>query len=244
MPRRDDGWVERFEVFLFLTAYTTGLWGSAGRWLPAPFNGWHALPAALFGGWWQRHVLTHLPSADRMAVFDLAASWLLALVVPILALRALRVGAVESGLALPRKRGLRVAAIGIAATLPAGFWLVAVTPNPWASVLQETCGLLAMVPEHFLIFGVYGVLLLPGRRLAWPSGGAPRFGEASLVVMGSAVVFWLVHVGTRHPAELWVALPLGAIFASMTVLSESIWPAILAHAALNVVPMALPVPRW
>jgi membrane protease YdiL (CAAX protease family) len=34
-------------------------------------------------------------------------------------------------------------------------------------------------------------------------------------------------------------LPLGLLFAGMTIVTGSIWPAIIAHGTLNIFPMAL-----
>jgi hypothetical protein len=184
-------------------------------------------------------VLTRSSPPEQIAAFELVASWLLALAVPLLALRVLGIGAATAGLGKARTAGLPVTAAGVVMTLPAGLWLAASTPDPWGSPLQETIEFLSIAPEHFLIFGVFAVLLLPGRRLSWPEAPGPLAGAGVFVVAASTLAFWLVHVGTPHPAELWMSIPLGLTFAVMTLLTGSIWPSVIAHVTLNLVPMAL-----
>jgi len=235
----DGGWVERLKVFAFLTLYVTGLWGQAGHLLPEPFNDWHGVPYRLLGPWWHGHVLPQLAYAEQIALFQLVASYLLALAVPLLALRSLGISTREAGLGWSRTLGFRITAVGVVITLPIGFWLATVTPNPWGSPLQETLEFISIVPEHFLVFGVFGVLLLPGRQLTWSSASAGQTGARLFTVVAAGLVFGLIHVGTPHPAELWASFPLGLLFAAMTFLSGSIWPALIAHVTLNIFPMAL-----
>ncbi|HKQ47967.1 MAG TPA: CPBP family intramembrane glutamic endopeptidase [Phycisphaerae bacterium] len=57
-------------------------------------------------------------------------------------------------------------------------------------------------------------------------------------ILASGVLFLVVHVG--EPAlELALAMPGGVAVAYMTLRSHSIWPGLLAHYALNLVPLGL-----
>jgi len=217
----------------------TGLWGEAGRFLPAPLNDWHGIPHRLLGQWWQAHVLPQLSYTEQIALFNAAVSYLLALAGPLFALRLLGISASTAGLGRPRSHGIRVTAVGTVICLPVGLWLAMVTENPWGSVLQETLEFLCIVPEHFLVFGVVGVLLLPGHRLALPSASFTHAGASLFTVMAASLLFGLIHIGTPTAAELFASFPLGVLFAAMTFLSGSIWPAITAHVMLNIFPMVL-----
>lgn len=235
----DNEWVERLKVFAFLTLYVTGLWGQAGSLLPESFNHWHGIPYQLLGSWWHSHILQQFTYAEQIAVFQVVVGYLLAFAVPLLALRSLGISAQEAGLGLSRNLGFPITAVGVVITLPVGFWLATVTPDPWGSPLQETLEFISVVPEHFLVFGVFGVLLLPGRQLIWPAASARQMGAGLFTLVTASLVFGLIHIGTPHPSELWASFPLGLIFAAMTFLSSSIWPAVIAHVTLNILPMAL-----
>ena len=169
MNTADNEWAERLKVFTFLLLYITGLWGQAGSLLPEPFNYWHGIPYQLLGSWWNDHVPLQLTSAEQIAAFQVVMGYLLAFAVPLLALRLLGISPRQAGLGLWRSQGLLITAVGVVVTLPVGFWLAMVTPNPWGSPLQEALEFITLVPEHFLVFGVFGVLLLPGRQLVWPT---------------------------------------------------------------------------
>ncbi len=57
-------------------------------------------------------------------------------------------------------------------------------------------------------------------------------------ILASGLLFLVVHVG--EPAlELALAMPGGVAVAYMTLRSRSIWPGLLAHYALNLVPLGL-----
>lgn len=231
---RDEGWAARLKVAAFLALYVTGLWGQAGRLLPAPLSDWHDIPYRLVAPWWHDHVLPQLSRAEQATLFQVFAAYLLALLLPLLVLRRLGIGPVAAGLGRVRSSTTRAGVLGLLVGLPAGFWLVAVTPDPWGSPLQELLEFMTLIPEHFLVFGVLGVLLMPTGELRWRPGGAGLF-----VVGFAALLFGLLHVGTPHAAELWLSFPLGALFAVVTLATGSIWPAVLAHVTLNLIPMAV-----
>jgi hypothetical protein len=235
----DAGWPGRLKVSAFLLLYTTGLWGQAGRLLPPPFDDWHGVPYRLLAPWWHAHVLPQLAHSERVALFQVVEGYLLALALPLLALRSLGITAREAGLGRAHTRGVVTTAAGVLLALPVGFWLATATPEPWGTPLQEALEFLCIVPEHFLIFGVFGVLLLPERRLRWLSRQSGQTAAGVFTLAAATLVFGLVHVGTPHPAELVASFPLGLLFAAMTLLSGSIWPAVTAHVTLNLFPMAL-----
>jgi membrane protease YdiL (CAAX protease family) len=235
----DGGWVDRLKVCAFLTVYVTGLWGQAARVLPAPFNDWHGVPYRLVAPWWHENVFPQLSREEQVALFQVLAAYLLALALPILALRCLGISARSAGLRKPLALGLPITTAGVLLTLPVGFWLTAVSSDPWGSPIQEALEFLALVPEHFLVFGIFGVLLLPERRLAWPPPAARQTSAGLFTVMAAGIVFVLIHVGTPHSAELWASFPLGVLFAVMTFVTGSIWPAVIAHVTLNIFPMAI-----
>jgi membrane protease YdiL (CAAX protease family) len=232
------GWRERLSVSAFLAFYVIGLWGQAGLLLPAPFDDWHDVAYRSLAPWWHAHVLPVLTHDEQVALFQAVQAYLLAVLVPLSALHLLGISAVAAGLGRTRIFGLMATATGVALTLPVGFWLATVTLDPWGSPLQELLEFLVIPPEHFLIFGVSGVLLLPERDLAWPEAIGGR-AAGVFTILALAIVFGLVHVGTPHQAELAASFLLGLLFAAMTVLTGSIWPAVIAHVMLNLVPMAV-----
>lgn len=143
------------------------------------------------------------------------------------------------GLCLPRRGGRAATIAGVALTLPVGFWLAIVTPDPWAGPLVEFLDLMTIVPEHCLFFGIGLALLMPHRRLEWPAAAERRTWEAVFAVGAVATLFGFAHVGKAGLPELVASFPLGVAFAWMTVRTASLWPAIVAHAALNLIPMAV-----
>jgi len=227
---------KRLVLLGLLTLYVQGLWGQAARLLPAPLDDWYAIPYRLLAPWWHDIAPAGLDVGGQAALFQLLAGWLLALLLPLLLLGRLGIPPHQAGLAWPRRHGVPLTAGSVLATLPLGWWLATATADPWGSSWQETMEYLLLVPEHFLLFAVFGVLLLPGRHLAWPTGQA---GVAVFAVLAMTLNFGLLHVGTPHELELLTAFPLGLVFALMTVLSGSLWPALIAHVTLTLLPWAL-----
>lgn len=106
------------------------------------------------------------------------------------------------------------------------------------------------LPENVPLMPVEGRMIR--RCLRWlglarsPSGTGRHaalawFGltPASLfAILASGVLFLVVHVG-EPGLELALAMPGGVAVAYMTLRSRSIWPGLLAHYALNLVPLGL-----
>jgi len=121
--------------------------------------------------------------------------------------------------------------------VPIGFWLATRVPNPWGSPLYEALELVAMIPEHFLLFGFIMALMLPERRLP-PVASSSIDARAAFAVVVAAALFQLAHLGGRPSLEIMAATPVGLMFAYLTLRTRSIWPAVGVHWALNLLPMA------
>ncbi len=107
------------------------------------------------------------------------------------------------------------------------------------------------LPEVVPVAAVTGSL--PGRALRWlglaqpssppgPSKALAWFGltpESLLAIVCSGVVFWLAHFGKPNLTEVALSLPGGIAVAYMTLRSRSIWPALIAHCTMNLVPLGL-----
>jgi membrane protease YdiL (CAAX protease family) len=235
-----DKWVGRLLLFVVLTLFVNGLWGQAGRLLPEPFSDWYQVPYQLFGSWWFEHAPHRLSTGEQMSLFHLLVAYLLAMAVPLLVLRlAANITASRAGLGKARREGLSATALGAAIMMPLGFWFAVTAPTALNSPLREVVQFLSIIPEHFLVFGVIGVLLLPGQRLVWPSLSAGGFGVGLFAIIAASLNFGLLHVGTPHFPELLTAFPLGLLFAAMTYVTGSVWPAIGAHAVLQLIPLVL-----
>ncbi len=63
-------------------------------------------------------------------------------------------------------------------------------------------------------------------------------GRALWAISASGVLFFAVHFG-KDLAELATSLPGGVAIAYVTLRSRSIWPAVVAHWALNLIPKAM-----
>ncbi len=142
---------------------------------------------------------------------------------------------------------------------------VPLLPNSFRDAAFTLGRLTAIVPEHILICGLFVALMLPDRRLpakvpvagvggpwgkcalrwlglAQPAEGGrvlPWFGltAASFVaVIASGVLFWLAHLGKVSIVEVSLSLPGGIAVAYVTLRCGSVWPAIIAHFTMNLVP--------
>jgi len=235
-------------VFLLLLIYLSGFWGQAARLLPAPFDQWHDVYTRLFFEAWYGGIADRVSVADALVLFKTVEAYLLGLAIP-LAIWCL-IGRRASDLGLQTAAagsGLLGTGLASLAIVPA-IIAVAATERPWGSLLYEALELAAMLPEHFFIFGLLTATLLPRRRLArldraderpaptsrgrhWPRLMALNTREAVAIIL-SALVFVLVHLGIST-VEAILALPVGLLFAYVTLFCQSIWPALLAHWGLN-----------
>jgi len=73
-----------------------------------------------------------------------------------------------------------------------------------------------------------------GVLLAW-LGLTPA---SSTAILGSGLLFLIVHIGEPR-VEFLLAFPGGVAIAYMTVRCRSIWPGLLAHYALNLIPLGI-----
>lgn len=230
--------LRRAETLFFCTLCATGLWGQAARMLPAPFDDWYAIPYRAFG----HSIVGALPSAlsqeTRLALWHCLEAYVFAFLLPLLLLRSFRLTPARAGLRRPLNRGVKLTLAGILCTLPVGFYLATTIADPWGSPLRESLLFLTLLPEHFLVFGVFGVLLMPQRELAWPSRESGQAAGALFALIATSTIFLLIHVGARNDAEVIASLVNGIVFSAVTIGSGSIWPAIIAHCTLNLVPMA------
>jgi hypothetical protein len=254
-------WTVSIMLALIGAAYISLFWGQVAAYLPVPLDRWALL---LRPRLW--------------LLFDMRPwLWLLAqaglgMVLPALVLAVFRRTPSDLGLGMPNVVGKRLIVVSALASIPFGFWLLWGTPaaqKPVPLGAHDLSYLLAMIPEHFLISGVFVALMLPGRRLPravdfapvqgrtttralrWlglaqpPAAGRagrvlPWFGltGASLfAICVSGGLFCMVHVG-KGPLELATSLPGGMVAAYITLRSHSIWPVVLAHWSMNLIPWA------
>lgn len=123
--------------------------------------------------------------------------------------------------------GLSLALLVTAATLRGTRWLVARTR--WARSLHGTLRA-ALIGEPSRRLFVLAVSSAIGEELLFRAALVPLLG-----VFGSALAFGALHVSgpdTYLGWMLWATL-MGVVFAVLFLGSGSLWPAILAHAAIN-----------
>lgn len=235
-PRRSRG--DRLAVLTLCIAYVTAFWGQAARLLPAPLDQWHSLLFRWIGPWWRQHVGVTLSNGEQLALYQLAEAMIVALLLPAWALHRSGRSWGDAGLRLPDRSALWPTLAGIGICLPFGIYLSRVVPDPWGTPLKEGIELVLVIPEHLLIFGVFSAWLMPAGRLAKPAGRFALGREQFFVILATALIFGLVHIGVESKLVLLASFPLGLINAYVTLRTGSIWPAILAHWTMNVVPMA------
>ena len=201
---------------------------------------------------------------------EMAALWLAiksfvaGLVIPIILLTASGRSLRDTGLGPPDYRGVLLSTISLIIFIPIGFWLSAVTSNPWQSLSYEFFELVSMIPEHFLVFGVIIGLIAPmGKRMWSIEKNCVQQAEMALhpgietnkkklrfkhlpfsthdllaiIIAGS--LFGLIHLGYTSHIETTVSFPVGVFFAFITLYSASIWPALIIHWFLNLIPMTV-----
>jgi hypothetical protein len=142
-------------------------------------------------------------------------------------------------------------------------------PRSYGHAMGLLRQLLVVVPEHMLICGLFVALMLPDRRLpgnvplapakgswvvrilrwlglAQPVGDAGGFlgwfgltPESLVAVVASGILFGMAHHGKNDIVEIALSLPGGVAVAYMTLRSRSIWPAVIAHFTMNVIPVGM-----
>jgi hypothetical protein len=195
------------------------------------------------------HVAVSWPNAERYLSLTLSADALLGVGLPILLLIASGRSPSDVGVALPNRAGVRLLAVALALSVPFGFLILPGGGHDPVSDLTAplfTMSLLDRVPEHLFVCGVVTALLLPGHRLPGsPSPSDPALAwlgltrPSTLALLGSGAVFFLIHLGKPNRLEIALSLPGGVAVAYMTLRARSIWPAVLAHWSMNVVPRVL-----
>jgi len=260
-----DSWLVSLALVVVGAVYSSSFWGLAAAQLPEPWNRWSYFYRPYVEPWWCAHVLVGRPAASQRMLLVLTASVVLGLIVPGVVLRLAGWRLRDVGLGPPSRLGRRLMLAGAALSVPFAIWLgrsMRGTPEP----VQYVSALLAMIPEHFLICGVYVAVLLPGRRLPDPVPLAPVEGSAAVYLLRwlglaqlplapghhrglawfglsasqltallvSGALFAAVHFG-KPRLELALSMPGGLAVAYLTLRSHSIWPAIVAHYALNAV---------
>jgi membrane protease YdiL (CAAX protease family) len=230
-------WLQTLETAGLCLLYVTAFWGQAAQWLPAPLDRWHSLLYRAAGPWWCEHVASGLGHREQAALYQFVEAIVVAALLPYWILHRKGFTIRNAGVRVPGRTATRPTIAVILLSLPVGFHLSHVVPDPWGTPLEEGLGLLTVVPEHFLIFGVFGALLLPGGHTHGAGGARHVGGHETFAIAVTAMLFGLVHVGTEHPAVMITSFYLGVINAYVTVRTGSIWPAIGAHWIMNIVPM-------
>jgi membrane protease YdiL (CAAX protease family) len=228
------------ETYGLCLLYVTSFWGQAARWLPAPLDQWHSVLYRAIGPWWHDHVATTLSAREQTALYQLIEATFLAVLLPLWILRRNGSSLRNAGMRMPDGSALWPTIAGVVLSFPFGLYLSRAVPDPWGTPIEEGLKLLSVIPEHVLIFGVVGALLLPGVNLRGATGRHTRTHEV-FAVAATATLFALIHVGAP-PAVMMASLPLGLINAFVTVRTASIWPAIGAHWIMNIVPMIRDMP--
>jgi hypothetical protein len=268
------GWIVSFVLLLVGIVYITSFGGRAADLLPEPFNRWSYVYYPLLEPWWYRNVFVGLSQYSQHVLLRLATNMVLGLIVPAALLLLCRRKLTDVGIGLPNILGWRIIIVSIAISIPFGLWLLASMPDRSNMSLTNFgyyCGLLIIIPEHFLICGTYVAIMLPDRKLPHPVSMAPvegnpvirllrwlglaqpslipghnRFlawfglsGASLFAILVSGILFGIVHIGKPHTLELILSFPGGVAVAYITLRSHSIWPAIAAHWAMNLIPLGI-----
>lgn len=233
-----SAWLQTLEVSGLCVLYVTAFWGQAAQLLPAPLDQWHSLLYRASGRWWHEHAATALSHREQVALYQLLEALFVGMLVPVWILRRKGCTMRDAGLRVPGRSAVWPTIMGIVLSLAVGLYLSRIVPNSWGTLLQEGLGLLFVIPEHFLTFGVVGALLLPRGRLTGSVRELHTTCEAVFALVVTASIFGLVHVGVQHPSVLIASLPVGVVYAYLTLCTGSIWPAVIGHWIMNVVPMA------
>ncbi|MCP5374370.1 MAG: CPBP family intramembrane metalloprotease [Hyphomicrobiales bacterium] len=240
-------WAWRVGFALLAAVYVSALWGKAALVLPPPFDQWHQIPYRTLFWAWSARVVPDWPPAHQRLWYLFLEIWLFGLVLPVVALRLLHRPLADFGLAAPNRPGWRMTPLFMTASIPVGFLLFAVLPMPPTTPARFLVALVAMIPEHFLFFGVCLAAMLPRHRLTGAESGphgrpggwrdAARIDAATaFAILAVGALFCMAHAGKREPLETILSFPAGLFSAYVTLRSGSIWPAVLAHWSLNLVP--------
>ena len=251
---------KEFPTFALSLLYISSFWGELARALPAPFNQWYRIPYRLFYPLLQNLHFFSVSEVETVAIFLTIEAFLFGMLIPILVLRFLNRSPHDAGLRWTNTVSWRWGIICLLLTLPIGLWLSYSTPHPWETPLYELCEFAAMIPEHFLVFGVALALMLPTSRLMLPKELNPTdnrerltnvtVGNSALIgqheffaIFAAATLFLIIHIGGMTCQEMFVSFPIGLLFAYVTLRTGSIWPALIAHWGLNLIPMTFMVLR-
>lgn len=174
----------------------------------------------------------------------------------------------DYGLGLPNILGYRLTLIGIIVSIPFGLWIMIGQSHPPNVSLLYLISLLVMIPEHFLISATLTALILPIRKLPYPvplDKVEGTRGEKILRWLGlsqkeqnnkilnwfglnwsilfaiilSGITFGALHIGKSNQLEVALSFIGGIAVAYITVRTHSIWPAVISHWTLNLIPMAM-----
>ena len=240
--------VVSISAYLLLLIYVSTFWGQTTRLLPAPINQLHDIYARLVFDSWFGGITEDVSDAEALALFKTMEAYFLGFGIPLATWCLIGRRVADLGLQ-PAIAGTGLIGTGIAAlaVLPAVMLFLS-TETPWGSPLYEGLELAAMLPEHFFIFGLLTAILLPQHRLTRgdinkeqlpqdsqgrrvPRLLVPNSREVNAMIL-SALAFVLIHLGFST-MEAVAALPVGMLFAYVTLSCQSIWPALVAHWGLN-----------
>jgi len=268
------GWTVSVIFFLAILLYCLSFWGRAAELLPAPLDRWSYLYHSLLKNWWFKHAFVSSSPQTQKVFLWFSANVALGLIVPSILLLLSRRKFTDIGIGLPNMLGRRMILVSIILSIPFGLWLMGTMPDiqnikPVSPAF--ICGMLSIIPEHFLICGICVALMLPARKLPSPitiapvEGNvvqqafrwlgfaqpptAPRHnrllawfgltGPCLYAIIASGIIFGLTHIGKENPTEIILSFPGGVAVAYITLRSHSIWPAIFAHWAMNLIPLGI-----
>lgn len=217
-----------FLLWLMLALYLVTFWGRFVDGLPPPWRGW---------GFGFRAYLYHWYRVQPE--LWLGAQLVLGLAIPAGLFALVGRSPRQLGLRRPGRLGLWLAAAGAVVGAIAGLWLSGEVGGPLPG-LRWFYRQVAIVPQHFLLFGVGMAVWLPRFRLKSEEriqglGLTPAVVVASLA---AGLLFLFGHVGKGNPLELAIVWPCGALFAYITHRTGSIWPALVPHWFSNLAPLA------
>ncbi len=106
------------------------------------------------------------------------------------------------------------------------------------------------LPSEVSLDPVDGNLVKKGLRWFGLAQGSANTGSSRIVdwlgltwvslfaIVASGAVFRMIHLG-KHDLELMLSFPGGVAIAYMTIRSHSIWPSVIAHWSLNLIPLGI-----